>query len=48
MFLLRVDYYSRFIEVARLDRPTSAQVITKMKSMFARHDIPEVVVIDNG
>ena len=47
-FLLIVDYYSRFIEVARLNRATSEEVILHTKGIFARHGIPEVVVSDNG
>ena len=39
-----VDYFSRWIEVARLNNLTSED----MSSIFARHGIPEVVVSDNG
>ena len=47
-YLLVVDYYSRFIEVAKLTSTTAASVISHLKSIFARHGIPEVVVSDNG
>ena len=47
-FLLIVDYYSRYIEIARLNRATAEEVITHTKSIFARHGIPEVVISDNG
>ena len=47
-YLLIVDYYSRFIEVARLNRTTADEVILHTKGVFARHGIPEVVVSDNG
>ena len=47
-YLLIVDYYSRYIEVARLNRTTAEEVILHTKSIFARHGIPEVVVSDNG
>ena len=47
-YLLLVDYYSRYIEIALLSRPTAAEVITHLKSIFARHGIPELVMSDNG
>ena len=47
-YLLLVDYYSRFIEIALLGRPNAAEVINHLKSIFARHGIPETVVSDNG
>ena len=47
-YLLIVDYYSRFIEVALLNRTTAEEVILRTKRMFDRFGIPEVVVSDNG
>ena len=47
-YLLVVDYYSRWIEVARLKNLSSQEVIDHTRSMFARHSIPEIVVSDNG
>ena len=47
-YLLIVDYYSRFIEIARLSRPTAEQVIHWTKSIFVRHGIPEILISDNG
>ena len=47
-YLLIVDYYSRFIEIALLSDTSSATVVRHTKSIFARHGIPEVVVSDNG
>ena len=47
-YFLIVDYYSRFIEVARLKWTTAEEVIQHMKSIFARHGIPKDVISDNS
>ena len=47
-YLLIVDYYSRFIEIAQLKRTTAEEVIVHTKSIFTRHGVPEIVVSDNG
>ena len=47
-YLLIVDYYSRWIEISKLEQMTSQCVINHMSSVFARYGIPEVVVSDNG
>ena len=47
-YLLVIDYYSRYIEVAKLSSMTSQNIVQHLKSLFARHDIPETVVSDNG
>ena len=46
--LLILNYYSRYPEVARLERMTSAEIINHCKSVFSRHLIPDVVSSDNG
>ena len=43
-----VDYYSWFIEIAKLTLTTAVGVISHLKSIFTCHRIPEVVVSDNG
>ena len=40
-YLLVVDYYSRFIEIALMTTMTTAQTVCHMQSMFARHGFPE-------
>lgn len=47
-YLLIIDYYSRWIEIARLERSSAECVVNHTSSIFARHGIPEVVVSDNG
>ena len=47
-YLLVVDYYSRYIETVKLSSTTSLGVINHLKSIFARHGIPEIIVSDNG
>ena len=43
-----IDYYLCFVKIARLTRITAEEVISRMKSIFARHKIPEQVKSDNG
>ena len=47
-YLLVVDYYSRFPEVIQLNTTTSESIIRGLKSVFARHGIPEILISDNG
>lgn len=47
-FLLCVDYFSKFLEITTLRDTTSCSGIIAVKSMFARHGIPDVVISDNG
>ena len=47
-YLLVVDYYSSYVEIAKLETVASSDVIIHLKSIFARHGIPETVVSDNG
>ena len=47
-YLIIVDYYSSFIEIARLDRATAEAVIQRCKIIFSRHSIAKEVVTNNG
>ena len=43
--LIIVDYHSRFYEVAKLPDTKSTTVINHIKSAFARHEIPSVIMV---
>ena len=47
-YLLVIDYFSRYVELSKLSAATSQDVINHMKSIFARHGIPNEVVSYNG
>ena len=47
-YLLVVDYFSRYPEVIKLSSTTSSNIIALLKTIFARHGIPEVLRTDNG
>ena len=47
-YLLVIDYFSRYVEIAKLSGESSANVIKHLKSIFARHGIPQELVTDNG
>ena len=48
VLLVVSDYYSNFIEVARLSNFTSHAVIKELKAIFARYGVPDTLVMDNG
>ena len=48
-YLLVVDYFSRYVEVAALrENETALKIITALTAIFARNGIPEKVCSDNG
>ena len=47
-YLLVIDYFSRYVEIAKLSGESLTNVIKHLKSIFARHSIPQEVVTDNG
>lgn len=47
-YLIVVDYYSKYIELALLNNYNSETVTTHLKSIFSRHGIPQKVISDNG
>ena len=47
-YIVVVDYLSRWAEVRQLQAETASATIVAIKSIFATHGIPDVVVSDNG
>ena len=46
--MLVIDYFSSYVEVAKLSSTTSPDVTAHLQSMFARHGIPKLLISDNG
>lgn len=47
-YLLCVDYYSKYLEIANVPQTTSKHVVIALKSMVARCGIPDEVMSGNG
>jgi len=47
-YVVAMDYFSKYIEIMEVHSQTTALVITKLKSIFARWGIPDNIVTDNG
>ena len=47
-YLLVIDYFSHYPEVAKLSTSTSASVISALHKNISRHEIPEMLISDNG
>ena len=45
---LLINYFLRYIKIAKLHSESAACVIKHMKSVFARHGIPQEVVLTMG
>ena len=46
-YLIVVDYYSKYPEMALLSDKTASEIVIQLKSIFSRHGIPEEVFSDN-
>ena len=46
-YLVVVDYFSKYPEMALLENKTAATIILHMKAIYARQGIPEFLVCDN-
>lgn len=47
-YLISVDCYSKWPEIAKLDQPTYNCVIQHLRNQFARYGIPDEAMSDNG
>ncbi|CAL1672014.1 unnamed protein product [Lasius platythorax] len=47
-YIIFVDYFSRYFEIAELRSTSATAVISVAKKIFARFGVPEVVRTDNG
>ncbi|CAK1597693.1 unnamed protein product [Parnassius mnemosyne] len=47
-FVLIIDYYSKFVELIKINCLKSELIVKKIKQVFSRHGIPEIVMTDNG
>lgn len=48
VYMIVIDYYSKYTEVFSLPNMKSETVISKLKSIFSRHGIPKIVFSDGG
>ena len=48
MFLVVVDAHSKWMDVRAVRKATTSTTLTKLRSIFAIHGIPELLVSDNG
>eukprot|EP00731_Ephydatia_muelleri_P015649 Em0009g73a len=48
MFMVVVDTQSKWLDVAVVTTHSSRQAIKILRNLFATHDLPEIVVSDNG
>ena len=48
MLLIIIDAYSKWIKVFIVPSTSSESTISKLRTVFATHSLPEVLVSDNG
>ena len=48
MYLVIIDYFSRWIDVKFLKRSVSETVVKKMLSIYARFGDPDIIITDGG
>ena len=48
VYIMVIDYYSRWIERKRLDNMSSKSVVYVLREILASHGIPDSIISDNG
>ena len=48
MFLIAVDSFSKWPEIVEMLSTTTGQTVKVLQDVFARHDLPEQLVSNNG
>lgn len=48
LFLIVIDYYSKFFEVAELRSLKSEEIIQQLKIIFSKQGVPDILMTDNG
>ena len=48
MFLLIIDAHSKCMDIHYVNSATSSMTIENLRTTFASHGLPEIVVTDNG
>lgn len=48
MFLLMTDTHSKWVDIHCVNSVTSSATTEKLRTTFASHSLPEIVVSDNG
>ena len=46
-YLVVQDYYSKWLEIIRIKRKNTEEIISKFKSLFSIHGIPKQIISDN-
>ena len=46
-YIVIVDYFSKYPEVLSLRSKTAKEIVMKLKSVFARHGVPDIFMSDN-
>src|SRR5436190_8769021 len=46
-YLILVDYFSRWLEIVKLNGKTRSEIILKLKDIFSHNGIPAIIIADN-